>query len=62
MLAQSTKIFSGEKPVSYDSNGAMEGTFANALKKTKNAQSALVEFATYASSLAKQLGYKVTSN
>ncbi len=62
MLAQSTKIFSGEKPVSYDSNGAMEGTYANALKKTKNAQSALVEFATYATNLAKQLGYKVTTN
>lgn len=62
MLAQSTKIFSGEKPVSYDSNGAMEGTFANALKKTKNAQSALVEFSTYVTNLAKQLGYKVATN
>ena len=59
MLAQSTKIFPGEKPVSYDSNGAMEGTYSNALKKTKNAQSALEEFATYATGLAKQLGYTV---
>jgi multiple sugar transport system substrate-binding protein len=62
MLAQSTKIFSGEKPVSYDSNGAMEGTYSNELKKTKNAQSALVAFSTYASNLAKQLGYKVSTN
>ena len=61
MLAQSTKIFSGEKPVSYDTNGAMEGTYNNALKKTKNAQSALDEFATYATGLAKQLGYSVKS-
>jgi len=61
MLAQSTKIFPGEKPVSYDSNGAMEGTYANSLKKNKNAQTALNEFATYASGLAKQLGYTVKS-
>jgi multiple sugar transport system substrate-binding protein len=59
MLAQSTKIFPGEKPVSYDSNGAMEGTYSNELKKTKNAQSALDAFATYATGLAKQLGYTV---
>ena len=62
MLAQSTKIFPGEKPVSYDSNGAMEGTYSNALKKTKNAQSALEEFATYATGLAKQLGYTVKTD
>ena len=62
MLAQSTKIFSGEKPVSYDSNSAMEGTFSNELKKSKNAQTALEAFATYATNLAKQLGYKVTTN
>ena len=61
MLAQSTKIFSGEKPVSYDTNGAMEGTYSNELKKTKNAQSALVAFATYTTNLAKQLGYKVST-
>ncbi len=61
MLEQSKKIFSGEKPVSYDTNGAMEGTFSNELKKQKNAQAALDAFATYASNLAKQLGYKVTS-
>jgi multiple sugar transport system substrate-binding protein len=62
MLEQSKKIFSGEKPVSYDTNGAMEGTFSNELKKQKNAQAALDAFATYASNLAKQLGYKVTSS
>jgi len=62
MLEQSKKIFSGEKPVSYDTNGAMEGTFSNELKKQKNAQAALDAFATYASNLAKQLGYKVTTS
>ncbi len=62
MLAQSTKIFSGEKPVSYDSSSAMDGTFSNELKKSKNAQTALEVFATYATNLAKQLGYKVTTN
>jgi len=62
MLAQSTKIFPGEKPVSYDSNGAMEGTYSNELKKTKNAQSALEAFATYATGLAKQLGYTVKTS
>ena len=62
MLEQSKKIFSGEKPVSYDSNGAMEGTYSNELKKTKDAQAALVAFSTYATNLAKQLGYKVTTN
>jgi multiple sugar transport system substrate-binding protein len=62
MLEQSKKIFSGEKPVSYDSNSAMEGTFSNELKKTKDAQAALVAFSTYAGNLAKQLGYKVTTN
>jgi multiple sugar transport system substrate-binding protein len=62
MLDASKKIFAGEKPVSYDSNGAMEGTFSNELKKSKNAQTALEAFSTYATNLAKQLGYKVTSN
>ena len=62
MLEQSKKIFSGEKPVSYDTNGAMEGTFSNELKKQKNAQAALDAFATYASNLAKQLGYKVATS
>lgn len=62
MLEQSKKIFSGEKPVSYDSNSAMEGTFSNELKKSKNAQTALEAFATYATNLAKQLGYKVTTS
>lgn len=61
MLAQSTKIFPGEKPVSYDSNGAMEGTYSNSLKKNKNAQTALNDFAAYATGLAKQLGYTVKS-
>jgi hypothetical protein len=62
MLEQSKKIFSGEKPVSYDTNSAMEGTFSNELKKSKNAQTALEAFATYATNLAKQLGYKVTTS
>jgi multiple sugar transport system substrate-binding protein len=62
MLEQSKKIFSGEKPVSYDTNGAQEGTMSNELKKTKNAQAALDAFATYASNLAKQLGYKVLTS
>jgi hypothetical protein len=31
-------------------------------QKQKNAQAALDAFATYASNLAKQLGYKVTSS
>lgn len=62
MLEQSKKIFSGEKPVSYDTNGAQEGTMSNELKKTKNAQAALDAFATYATNLAKQLGYKVTTS
>ena len=62
MLEQSKKIFSGEKPVSYDSNGAMEGTFSNELKKTKDAQKALDAFAAYATNLAKQLGYKVATS
>ena len=61
MLDASKKIFSGEKPVSYDSNSAMEGTFSNELKKTKDAQAALVAFSTYATNLAKQLGYKVST-
>jgi len=59
MLEQSKKIFTGEKPVSYDTNGAQEGTFFNELKKTKNAQAALEAFATYAGNLAKNLGYTV---
>lgn len=62
MLEQSKKIFSGEKPVSYDTNGAQEGTFSNELKKTKDAQQALDAFAAYATGLAKQLGYKVLTN
>jgi multiple sugar transport system substrate-binding protein len=62
MLDASKKIFSGEKPVSYDSNAAMEGTFSNELKKSKNAQTALEEFAKYATNLAKQLGYKVATS
>lgn len=62
MLDASKKIFSGEKPVSYDSNSAMEGTFSNELKKSKDAQAALEAFATYATNLAKQLGYKVASS
>ena len=62
MLEQSTKIFSGEKPVSYDTNGAQEGTMSNELKKTKDAQAALNAFATYATNLAKQLGYKVLTS
>lgn len=62
MLEQSKKIFSGEKPVSYDTNGAQEGTMSNELKKQKNAQAALDAFATYAGNLAKQLGYKVTTS
>jgi hypothetical protein len=62
MLEQSTKIFPGEKPVSYDTNGAQEGTMSNELKKQKNAQGALEAFATYASNLAKQLGYKVLTS
>ena len=62
MLEQSKKIFSGEKPVSYDTNGAMEGTYSNELKKSKNAQTALEAFSTYATNLAKQLGYKVTTS
>jgi len=62
MLDASKKIFSGEKPVSYDSNAAMEGVFSNELKKSKNAQTALEEFAKYATNLAKQLGYKVATS
>ena len=62
MLEQSKKIFSGEKPVSYDTNSAMEGVFSNELKKSKNAQTALEAFATYATNLAKQLGYKVATS
>ena len=62
MLEQSTKIFSGEKPVSYDTNGAQEGTMSNELKKTKDAQAALNAFAAYATNLAKQLGYKVLTS
>lgn len=62
MLEQSKKIFSGEKPVSYDSNGAMEGTYSNELKKTKDSQAALVAFANYATGLAKQLGYQVKTS
>jgi hypothetical protein len=56
MLDASKKIFSGEKPVSYDSNSAMEGIFSNELKKSKDAQAALEAFAAYATNLAKQLG------
>jgi len=59
MLAQSTKIFPGEKPVSFDLQGAMAGTYANTLRDTKNAQKALEAYATYATNLAKQLGYTV---
>jgi multiple sugar transport system substrate-binding protein len=62
MLDASKKIFSGEKPVSYDSNSAMEGTFSNELKKSKDAQAALEAFAAYATNLAKQLGYKVSTS
>jgi len=62
MLDASKKIFSGEKPVSYDSNAAMEGVFSNELKKSKNAQTALEEFAKYATNLAKQLGYQVATS
>ena len=60
MLEQSTKIFPLEKPVSYDSNAAMEGTHSNELRKTLKAQTALDTFATYVTNLAKQVGYKVT--
>jgi multiple sugar transport system substrate-binding protein len=62
MLDASKKIFAGEKPVSYDSNSAMEGQFSNELKKSKDAQAALEAFATYATNLAKQLGYKVSTS
>jgi len=62
MLDASKKIFAGEKPVSYDSNSAMEGQFSNELKKSKDAQAALEAFAVYATNLAKQLGYKVSTS
>jgi len=62
MLEQSKKIFSGEKPVAYDSNSAMEGTFSNELKKSKNAQTALEAFAAYVTNLAKQYNYDVQTS
>jgi hypothetical protein len=40
----------------------MEGVFSNELKKSKNAQTALEAFASYATNLAKQLGYKVATS
>ncbi len=62
MLEQSQKIFSGEKPVRYDTNSAMEGTFANALSSSGKLSDAITAFTGYISSLAQQLGYEVTKS
>lgn len=55
------KIYSGEKPVSYDSWGSMQGAFGADFKKNKNVQAAIDAAAKNLSSLAEKLGYKVTT-
>jgi multiple sugar transport system substrate-binding protein len=61
MLTQFPLIYTGEKPVSYDANGAWS-VFSNELKKSKNAQAALEAYDAYTTNLAKQLGYDVKTN
>jgi ABC-type glycerol-3-phosphate transport system substrate-binding protein len=60
MLAQANKVFPGEKPVRYDSNGAWGAAFSPELAKSKNLQAALDAYAAYISNLAQQLGYEVS--
>ena len=62
MLAQANKIFPGEKPVRYDSNGAWGAAFSPELVKSKNLQAALDAYAAYTSNLAQQLGYEVSKS
>lgn len=59
MLDASKKVFSGEKPVSYDSWGSMQAAFGADFKKNKNVQAALEASAATLSALATRLGYKV---
>lgn len=62
MAAQANKVFPGEKPVRYDTNGAWGAAFSPALAKDGNIQNALDAYASYISNLAQQLGYEVSKS
>lgn len=62
MLAQSNKIFTGEKPVRYDTNGAWGASFSPELLKDGNIQKAVDAYGSYISNLAQQLGYEVSKS
>ena len=62
MLAQSSKIFPGEKPVRYDSSGAWGAAWSPEITKNGDLQKALDAYGVYVSNLAMQLGYEVTKS
>lgn len=62
MLTQSSKVFTGEKPVRYDSNGAWGAAFAPEMTKSGNLQAAIDAYAAYVTNLAQQLGYEVSKS
>ena len=61
MLTQSSKIFPGEKPVRYDSNGAWGAAYAPEMTKSGDIQKAVDAYGAYVSNLAQQLGYEVAT-
>jgi multiple sugar transport system substrate-binding protein len=62
MNAAGAKIYGGEKFVSYDSWGSMQGAFGADFKKNKDVQAAIDAAAKTLSSLAEKLGYKVQTS
>lgn len=60
--AAGKKIYLGEKFVSYDSWGTMQGAFGADFKKNKDVQAAIDAAAKTLSSLAEKLGYKVITS
>jgi ABC-type glycerol-3-phosphate transport system substrate-binding protein len=62
MLVQSERIFSGEKPVRYDTNGAWNASYSPELLKDGSIQKAIDAYGTYISNLAQQLGYEVSKS
>lgn len=61
MAAQAGKVWTGVKPVRYDSDGAWGTAFSPELAKSKDIQKALEAYATFTSNLAQQLGYEVAT-
>ena len=61
MAAQASKVWTGVKPVRYDSDGAWGTAFSPELAKSKDIQKALEAYATFTSNLAQQLGYEVAT-